>query len=238
MTEGHDLCDGYTTWDGAYVLGALSREDRREYEEHLAGCEHCRAAVAKLAGLPGLLALVDAETAISLAAQEDPPSTVPPIPERLLPALAGRAEKHRRRGRWWSIGGTLAAAAAAVAIAVPVTASVTGHQQAPAAVVVAQGPLRAQTTDVPIVATFKVQQVDGQTRVEMWCDYPQSDEVYTWNLSLWVVRADGTGSELAEWTARPGQVYTPDGTTAVAADQLKTVQIRNGQGKVLMAADI
>ncbi|MGW4354047.1 zf-HC2 domain-containing protein, partial [Nocardia sp. NPDC004582] len=83
MTEGHELCDGYTTWDGAYVLGALARDDRREYEEHLTGCDSCRSAVSKLAGLPGLLALVDPDTALSVAAQPDPPESVPPPPERL-----------------------------------------------------------------------------------------------------------------------------------------------------------
>lgn len=48
--------DEYTDWDAAYVLGALAVAERREYEEHLAGCPACRAAVAELAGLPGLLA--------------------------------------------------------------------------------------------------------------------------------------------------------------------------------------
>lgn len=48
--------DDYADWDAAYVLGALAVAERREYEEHLAGCPACRAAVAELAGLPGLLA--------------------------------------------------------------------------------------------------------------------------------------------------------------------------------------
>ena len=48
--------DEYADWDAAYVLGALSVAERREFEEHLAGCAACRAAVAELAGMPGLLA--------------------------------------------------------------------------------------------------------------------------------------------------------------------------------------
>ena len=46
----------FAEWDAAYVLGALSPDDRHAYEDHLAGCERCRAAVAELAPLPGLLA--------------------------------------------------------------------------------------------------------------------------------------------------------------------------------------
>ncbi|MEU1425514.1 zf-HC2 domain-containing protein [Nocardia sp. NPDC005746] len=241
MTEGHELCDGYTTWDGAYVLGALTRDDRREYEEHLTGCDTCRAAVSKLAGLPGLLALVDPETALSIAAQEDPAASVPPPPERLLPALANRALASRRRGRRRSIGAAVAAAAAAVAVAVPVTATV-DRSDRPAVVqqVVAQGPLKPQT-DTPMQATFKVVSINGQTRVDMWCAYPPSDEkdeVYAWTLTMWVTRVDGVQSKLAEWTVKSGQSLTLDGTASASPEQLKTVEIRNLSGKVLMAAGL
>ena len=34
--------DEFATWDGAYVLGALSPADRREYEAHLRVCERVR----------------------------------------------------------------------------------------------------------------------------------------------------------------------------------------------------
>ncbi|WP_067571977.1 zf-HC2 domain-containing protein [Nocardia acidivorans] len=237
MTEGHDLCDGYTTWDGAYVLGALARDERREYEEHLAGCEHCRAATSKLAGLPGLLALVDTDTALSIAAQQDPPTEIPPPPDRMLPALAAQAAKRQRRHRFLSVGGAVAAAAAAALIAVPVTATVIDRDGPAIQQVVAQGPLQAQV-DTPIVATFKLLTVNGQTRVDMWCNYPESGEYYAWQLSLWVVREDGTQSKLAEWTAKPGQVFTPDGTTSAAPGQVKNVQIRNSVGKVLLAAGL
>ncbi|MTE14726.1 zf-HC2 domain-containing protein [Nocardia aurantiaca] len=241
MTESHEPCDGYATWDGAYVLGALARDDRREYEEHLTGCESCRTAVSKLAGLPGLLALVDPDTAVSVAAQEDPPSTVPPPPERLLPALMAQAAASRRRRRWWSIGGPVLAAAAAVMIAVPVTMSL-ARDEGPALVqqVVAQGPLKPQT-DTPIQATFKVMSINGQTRVDMWCEYPPSDEkdeVYLWTLALWVTRDDGVQSKLAEWTVKSGQTLTLDGTASARPEQLKTVEIRNMSGKVLLAAGL
>ena len=38
----------YAEWDAAYVLGALSPAERREFEEHLDECEKCRAAVTEL----------------------------------------------------------------------------------------------------------------------------------------------------------------------------------------------
>ena len=48
--------DPFEHEDAAYVLGALSHEDRLAYEEHLRTCARCSAAVAELAVLPGLLA--------------------------------------------------------------------------------------------------------------------------------------------------------------------------------------
>ena len=36
----------FADWDSAYVIGALSPAERREYEEHLETCETCRRSVA------------------------------------------------------------------------------------------------------------------------------------------------------------------------------------------------
>jgi len=65
--------DRFAQWDAAYVLGALSPAERREFEEHLATCPHCQAAVSELAALPGLLAQVSPADAamLSLAAENE-----------------------------------------------------------------------------------------------------------------------------------------------------------------------
>ena len=47
--------DKFAQWDAAYVLGALSPAERREFEEHLASCPACQAAVSELVAIPGLL---------------------------------------------------------------------------------------------------------------------------------------------------------------------------------------
>ena len=57
--------DPYREWDAAYVLGALPPGERREFEEHLATCDACRAAVGEIAGLPGLLGQVPVEDAVA-----------------------------------------------------------------------------------------------------------------------------------------------------------------------------
>jgi anti-sigma factor RsiW len=52
---------------GAYVLGALPPAERDAFERHLGECEICRAEVADLAVLPGLLGRLDAATAEAIA---------------------------------------------------------------------------------------------------------------------------------------------------------------------------
>ncbi|WP_324190272.1 zf-HC2 domain-containing protein [Nocardia nova] len=58
--------DDYATWDAPYVLGALARDQRLEYEAHLSECAECRLAITDLSGLPGLLSHVPGEVALSL----------------------------------------------------------------------------------------------------------------------------------------------------------------------------
>ncbi|HEY4899088.1 MAG TPA: zf-HC2 domain-containing protein, partial [Candidatus Nanopelagicaceae bacterium] len=62
----NDFDDAFKDWDASYVLGALSPDERKEYESHLAHCANCSSAVAIFAGIPGILSKVDSQTAIGL----------------------------------------------------------------------------------------------------------------------------------------------------------------------------
>jgi carotenoid cleavage dioxygenase-like enzyme len=91
--NGHPYTDhAHATWDAAYVLGALSDADRREFEAHMAGCVSCREAVTDLAGMPPLLSLLDYEQVIGSDAANHASAAVPPCPQLLMPlrAKAGR----------------------------------------------------------------------------------------------------------------------------------------------------
>src|SRR4051794_5355249 len=112
--------DPYEEWDAAYVLGALSPAERREYETHLRDCERCSAAVADLAAVPPLLARVPASEALALL-EEDRPEPEP-IPDP-LPHLLAAVRTRRRRRRFWlaGVGVALAAAVTAVLLVLPGT---------------------------------------------------------------------------------------------------------------------
>ncbi|MEQ0561082.1 zf-HC2 domain-containing protein [Amycolatopsis sp. NEAU-NG30] len=105
------MTDPYGEWDAAYVLGALSPADRREYEHHLTDCPQCAAAVASFAGLPGILSAVPRETSVELLG----PATLA-TPATLLPGLVRAARAHRRRART-RVAAALALTALAGAVA-------------------------------------------------------------------------------------------------------------------------
>jgi hypothetical protein len=61
--------DEFALYDAAYVLGALSPADRRDFEDHLKVCATCAGSVGELAGLPGLMSRVSID---QLTAEPEP----------------------------------------------------------------------------------------------------------------------------------------------------------------------
>jgi carotenoid cleavage dioxygenase-like enzyme len=82
-SDGHE----YAMWDAAYVLGALSDADRREFEAHLDGCTPCRQAVSELTAISPLLSVLDYEQVVAPDGVNGS-ADVPPCPELLTSLLA------------------------------------------------------------------------------------------------------------------------------------------------------
>jgi hypothetical protein len=88
-------CPETATSLGAYVLGALSPDERRRFEEHLDGCALCTAELAEFAGIPALLDRVRPE--------DLQPVAVTPSPElfdRVSAAARATSSPAPRRRRW------------------------------------------------------------------------------------------------------------------------------------------
>ncbi|MET8773941.1 zf-HC2 domain-containing protein [Nocardia sp. NPDC004654] len=233
------IADDYTTWDAPYVLGSLTGSERREYEEHLARCADCRASVAELAGLPGMLALVPTETALGMIGTADgaAPEAEPPVPD-LLPRLAAAEQRRRRRGRWAALGGAVAAAAAAVAIAIPVLNTTTVTEPPVVEQVIAERSM-SPLEPTPISASFKLMADGERARVVMSCTYGPSDLRYTYKYTLLVTGADGRQLELDEWPAGPGTALTVDRTIDMAPDQVQKVEIKSSAtNKVVLTGTV
>ena len=225
----------YADWDSAYVLGALSPAERREYEEHLESCDACRRSVAELAPMPGLLARLTPDRATALLDEEAGPAGAP-RPE-LLDAV--RREGRRRRIRRTRLRiGIAAAAAAVVLVAVLVPLAVLR----PAAV--GETVAFEAVADVPVSATAVLTPVGWGTRIDLDCRYESSGSrdapgaaADGWPYVLVVVDRDGTRSEVSSWRAMPGATARLQAGTAVALDDIASLEIRTvAGGDVLLSA--
>ncbi|MDT2009278.1 zf-HC2 domain-containing protein [Rhodococcus opacus] len=234
--ESHE--DPYVRWDAAYVLGAMSPGDRREYEAHLAHCAQCSQAVSELAGMPGLLALITPEEAFGTLpgndAHEDEETPAP----RVLTQLVGTVQRRRRRRR---AAVALAAAAAVVAVAVPAGVLATQDRTPAIPATAMPAPDRANTIDavftpvVPttIIASASVASTSWGTVVFVECSYQETwpgDGRYgaaTEEYALTVTDRAGAVTTLATWTGEAGRTVRPTATTSLPVDSIASIDVRS-----------
>lgn len=206
--------DPYGDWDGAYVLGALSAADRREYEQHLATCERCTRDVGELAGMPGVLGLVPADEALSISEElatatlgDDVPQPAPQAPPVSL--LARRAWKERSRRRV-----LLAAAAVVLLVAGGVGGALLPQvvDREPAVVVAApQTPRSVRLAPVDasgVQADLTLEPTAWGTRLEWSCSYPPDYAVDGVEYDLTVVDRSGERVRVATWNGGASSITT------------------------------
>lgn len=219
----------YEMWDGSYVLGSLSPAERREFEAHLDGCEHCSRAVRDLAGLPGLLGRIGPEVF-----EETEPE---PVPETLLPRLS-RAVRRDQQRRTWLTAGIAAAAAVAVtaggvlALDRPSSPPEAGHHS-PAVVHSVSHPMtQSQGSHDPMVASVALTPVAWGTRLDLTCSYPVGAAAYAGGSYALVVHTkDGRTERVATWNGLPGQSMKVSGATAAWKQDITSVVVTTQSGK-------
>lgn len=227
--------DPYREWDAAYLLGALSPDERREYEAHLSGCARCSAEVASLAGLSGILAVVSPDKAMQLSA----PAPSEPGPPDLMPRLAAKVDRLRRRARRRTVA--LVAVAAAVAAAVVWVIPDIGNDEPEVAgrdvSMVRVGPAR------PLRASAHLVSEPWGTKIEASCSYdlvqpsPGGSAQRSFEYAMYVTGRTGTPVKVATWMAIPGATATAYGTVTMPMDQISKVDIRSVRtGTVLLQA--
>ncbi|GAA3646759.1 zf-HC2 domain-containing protein [Nocardioides ginsengisoli] len=218
------MSDPYADWDGAYVLGALSSAERREYEEHVDGCARCAAALAELGMLPGLLRLVpDEDGAAYLDAEPAPPPVAPavPVPHR----------RPRRRVR------LLAAAAAVVVVGGVGAGVVVADRNEPPARGGGETVALASVVPNPLRASVSLTPTSWGTKVAMTCTYG-AGYGGTHSYDLYVVDTSGHRQLVARWRAGPGDTARTTGATDLAPRAISRVELRGSDGTLLLAADV
>ncbi|MBX7432124.1 zf-HC2 domain-containing protein [Mycobacterium sp. Y57] len=221
----HDVSrDRYSTWDAAYVFGSLSTTERREFETHLPACPACRAAVAELSGMPGLLAKVDLADVCALDGEPDGP------PPPLRDTVVSRVRSGRRRTR--VVAAALAAAAAVLlagGVAVLARPEIVGLQrgeQQPAAQGASMAPM-TEVTPTPIHATVDLTGYGWGTRIDMACSYGEwgARNDVSEPLGMVVVGHDGSRDQVATWLGISGATALPSATTPLQPEEIAAVQL-------------
>ncbi|HVX43363.1 MAG TPA: zf-HC2 domain-containing protein [Mycobacteriales bacterium] len=210
--------DEYATWDAAYVLGALTPQERADFERHLATCPQCREAVQSLAGMPGLLASTSAPP---------PPSEPPPT---ILPKLLTEVRRRRRRTRTAFTATALAAAAAVVAVLVLAVGAVgTNSSDQPATQAM------EQTVPSPLNADAALVSAPWGTKIDVKCKYRKIGEAYTPRLyRLQVNDTSGRREEVATWDAIPGETMKIEGVTRLSRADISSIEISTDSGKPIL----
>lgn len=220
--------DRFEDWDAAYVLGALSPDERSEFEAHLAGCLRCRSAVSEIAGLPGLLSQVGPEDAARLT---DPRPTAEPPPESLLPTVLARARRGQRQ-----LHTRLLAVAAGLALLLGgfLLAQVLDSLGTDPARRIAFEPVGASG----ITAVVDLLPIATGTRVAVECQDAAGDEVGS-DFSVVVADRSGSRTEVKSWTVQPDKVNRPSGETSLRVSQIEVVEIRDiATGTLVLRAPV
>ncbi|MBN9153176.1 MAG: zf-HC2 domain-containing protein [Microbacterium sp.] len=220
----------YADWDAAYVLGALSADDRREFEAHLEACPDCRRGVAELAPTVALLSRVTVGT-VEAMSEEDDLAAESAARAQLL--SLDRARSRRRRRTWW-IGAVAAAALVIAAVGTPVTIAALNRPTASFAL--------QDVGDVALKASVDLKSVAWGTRIDLDCRYPAGSWEGVpregWTYVLAIVGTDGSTSSVSTWRAGPGTTSRLSAGTALDVDAIRSVEIRTTSGAVLMRYDL
>jgi hypothetical protein len=231
--------DEFATWDAAYILGALSPTERREYEVHLRECERCAEAVGELAGMPGILSRVPHEQAMALldedaAMASDAEGAVEqgPGPD-VLPSLLHRVQRRRVRSRWLVAAVSAAAAAVVVGIGAFLLPTALHPDSTPVASVVMH-----QVEPSALTADLRLTEEPWGTRIDSKCRYAHvgaADGGHSWTYAMVITDRAGKQHEISTWTADEGTTATPVATTSIPLSDIASVDIRSaGDGTVLL----
>jgi hypothetical protein len=218
----------FAEWDASYVLGALTPQDRRDYEAHLEQCDTCRAAIAELAPMPGLLARARPIMDLSLNAD-----AVAGPPADLLSLVQQRDKRRRRTVRQRVLMGTAAVAASiALGVAIPLALM----RPAPPAATLALAPVTATA----LTASVDLTPASWGTSIIMDCEYAVGGAPYdgSGTYVLVVTDQDGNTSQVSTWTAGPGDSVQLVGATALTVDQIASVEVQSASGDVLLSSPL
>jgi len=214
--------DDLAEWDAAYVLGALSLEDRRTYENYLAANPARSAELTELAGMPGILNALSRDEAVALTdlagaqPSQDRPDNVS--------SLASAAAKRKQRSRRTWLATAVAAAAALVITGGVVGATVFPRSPAPVQTVAMQA--MQPTPRGGLTAELAVTEKKWGTELNWACQYTKDWSRDVGSYDIVVTTHDGVQSAVGSWKPAGDEATGLSAATSIPTSQIRTVDIR------------
>ena len=214
--------DDLSEWDAAYVLGALSLEDRRTYENYLADNPARAAELTDLAGMPGILNALSRDEAVALTDLAGAPPSQD-RPDNVASLAHAAAKRQQRSRRTWLA--TAVAAAAALAI--------TGGSSVPT--VFPRSPAPAQTVAMQamqptprggLTAELAVTEKKWGTELNWACQYTKDWSRDVASYDIVVTTHDGVQSAVGSWKPAGDEATGLSAATSIPTSQIRTVDIR------------
>jgi len=218
LTPDDDLAE----WGAAYVLGALSLQDRRAYESYLAANPTRAAELTELAGMPGILNGLSRDEAVALTDL----AGARPVQERPdnVASLAHAAAKRQQRSRRTWLAAAVATAAGLVIAGGVVGATVFRPSPAPAQTVAMQA--MQPTPRGGLTATLAVSEKKWGTALSWACQYTKDWSRTVPSYDIVVTTRDGVQKSVGSWKPAGDEATGLSAATSIPTSQIRTVDIR------------
>jgi hypothetical protein len=213
--------DDLAEWDAAYILGALSLEDRRAYESYLAANPPRAAELTELAGLPGILNALSREEAVALT---DLAGTTPVERGDEVASLAQAAAKRQRRTRRSMLTAAVASAAALL-IAGGVVGATVFSRPTPPVETVAMQPMQP-TPRGGLTAQLAVTEKKWGTELNWACEYTKDWSRNVKSYDIVVTTHDETKYVVGSWKPAGDEATGLSAATSIPKEQIRSVDIR------------
>jgi hypothetical protein len=214
--------DDLAEWDAAYVLGALSLEERRRYESFLAANPDRATELTELAGMPGILNALSRDEAVALTNL----AGAPPAGDRSdnVASLAHAAAERKRRSRRTWLATAVASAAALLIAGGVVGATVFSRTTAPVETVAMQE--MQPTPRGGLTAQLAVSEKKWGTELNWACEYTKDWSRDVKSYDIVVTTHDGVQTAVGSWKPAGEEAKGLSAATSIPTSQIRTVDIR------------
>lgn len=213
--------DDLAEWDAAYVLGALSLDERRTYEGYLAANPARAAELTELAGMPGILNALSRDEAVALT---DLAGAAPVDTGDNVASLAQAAAKRQRKTRRNFLAAAVASAAALLIAGGVVGATVIPRSPAPVEAVALQ-PMQP-TPREGLTAQLAVTEKKWGTELNWACEYTKDWSRNVESYDLVVTTRDGKQTAVGSWKPAGDEAAGLSAATSIPTAQIRSIDIR------------